>query len=107
MLAPNCKDADPGIQLARKLPARLLKALPQNRNRNILDDVIGRPEHQSAFKVLERVVSDDPDTVKLWNASGVITKEKLDDALKSKQTPLKLPMYLLPLFISSQRHLGT
>jgi len=70
--------------------------------------VIGRPEHQSAFKVLERVVeSDDPNTVKLWNASSVITKEKLDDALKAKQTPLKLPMHLLPLSISSQRRLGT
>jgi hypothetical protein len=88
---------DPNIQLARKLSVRLAKALLHgNRGRKIPDEVIGRPEHQTVFKVLERVVSDDPNAVKLWNAWSAATKEKAEDALKAKLTLLELPIWHKP-----------
>jgi len=59
--------------------------------------VIELPEHQSAFKILERVISDDPSTVKLWNTWSVVTKEKPGGALKAKQTLLELPIWHKPL----------
>ncbi|KAF9650797.1 hypothetical protein BDM02DRAFT_3127460 [Thelephora ganbajun] len=85
ILAPNDQVVGTNVQLARKLSVRLVKALLHgSRNRKIPDDVVGRPEHQSAFRVLEHIISDDPNGVELWRAWGAVAKEKPDDAFKAK-----------------------
>lgn len=101
IIAPGGQVSLPNVQLARKLSVRLAKALLQGkRNRKILNDVIGRLEHQSAFTALERLVSDDPNAVKLWNAWSVVMSEKPDDAFKAKLTMLQLPIWRSPPCVS-------
>lgn len=120
ILAPNGQIADTNTQLAQKLSIRLVKALLHGtRNGKIPVDVIGRPDNQSAFKVLERIVSDEPNAVKLWDAWSAVASEQPEDPFKAKLTLLELPIWHkqpcvpsaqsslpIPLRVSSQRRLG-
>lgn len=98
--APDGQVADTNVQLARKLSVRLIKALLHgSRNGTIPDDVIGRPDHKSAFDLLERTVSDDPNAVKLWTAWSAVAGEKPDEALRAKQVLLELPIWHKPPYV--------